>query len=207
MLSCCSGWPWYLVTKMLAAGSTIYSKSSSVTMLDRAKASIIFIFNLPLAKLIAIQDFSAFSSCKTSLISISIVTSSSVCTSQKIICIYLSQLSSTQYTKRVGIFSGHHTKLISTLCGQIAYFLWLLKLVIRTLITVPLVLVLGSRTESRLLRSSRGIRSISPIAQNLWEVNRPSDGQEIPHLFTETGGTLSHSQPYSEPVQSSAHTL
>ena len=69
-------WPWYLVTKLLAAGSKIYSKSPTVTLLDTARVSKIFILNLPLAQLIAIQDFSAFKSRKTSLISISIVTSS-----------------------------------------------------------------------------------------------------------------------------------
>lgn len=97
--------------------------SSIVTMLERTKGPNIFIFNLPLVQLIAIQDFSAFNSRKTSLSSISIVTSSSVSTSQKALYISTAQLLSTKYTKRFSVYSGHHSKLISTLCGQIAYFL------------------------------------------------------------------------------------
>ena len=45
-----------------------------------------------------------------------------VSTSQKTLHISTAQLWSTQYTKKFSVYSGHHSKLISTLCGQIAYF-------------------------------------------------------------------------------------
>jgi hypothetical protein len=109
---------------VLAVGNMICSKSSSVTMLDRAKESNIFIFYLPLTQLIAIDDFSAFNSRKTSLSSISVVTSSSISTSQKTLYISPAQLLSTHFTKRCSVYSGYHSKLTSTLCGQNAYFLF-----------------------------------------------------------------------------------
>jgi hypothetical protein len=142
---------------------------------------------------------------KSSFSSISIVTSSSIYTSQKTLYFFiLNHFFSKQYTKIFTVYSGHHSKPIKytlwTNCILSECWSWRYKL----LSLCPWFSFSGRET-SRLLRSSRRIRKISPITQNPWEANRPYDGQEIPHLFTEPGGSLSHSQPYSEPVKSSAH--